>query len=280
MNLYAAISKRISVRTYENKKIDSQDIKKIKAILTSFQSMTGPFGHSFELNYSENNSPDTNGKKIGTYGLLKNVPAYIGGVSQNDRESIIDYGYIFEHIILSLTDENFGTCWLGGTFKRDQYKKDLEDNQIIPAISPVGYAASNRSIMEKMLRRTAKSDNRLPFDQLFFDQNFNPLSEDSNDNITNCLQMVRKGPSASNKQPWRMIIDQERQLYHLYIQRTPNYASMIKYDMQALDMGIALAHFEISLNHHDIKFEREILDSYPKKDGFEYIISLKNKIEK
>lgn len=275
MNLYAAISKRVSVRTYEHKKIDTQDIKKIKSILSSCQSMTGPFGHSFELNYSENNSPDTNGKKIGTYGLLKNVPAYIGGISQNNSASIIDYGYIFEHVILSLTAQNFGTCWLGGTFKRDHYKKDLEDNQIIPAISPVGYLASNRSIMEKLLRRAAKSDNRLSFDHLFFDQNFNPLSKDSKNVLIDCLEMVRKGPSASNKQPWRMIIDEKKHIYHLYIKRTPNYASMIKYDMQALDIGIALAHFEISLKHHYIKFEREILDQYPKKDDFEYIISIK-----
>ncbi|MCD4826383.1 MAG: hypothetical protein K8Q99_01225 [Acholeplasmataceae bacterium] len=276
MNLYEAISKRISVRTYEKKSIDQFDIKTIKNILSKYESIKGPFGHSFEFNYSQNNSDDTNGKKIGTYGLLKNVPAYIGGVCQNFKDAIIDYGYVFEHIILELTALGFGTCWLGGTFKRDDYKKDLKVNQIIPAISPVGYPSINRSIAEKMLRRAANSDHRLPFEQLFFDMCLNPLSEDFNDYITDSLLLIRKGPSASNKQPWRIIVDKDNLIYHLYLERTPNYAKMLNYDIQALDIGIAIAHFEISLKKHMISYKKEILENHPKNEHFEYIISFQS----
>jgi len=274
MNLHDAVYKRISTRTYEQKQLTYDDIVIIKSILVNYSKKNGPFAHSFDFALTINDSQDTNGTKIGTYGLLKNVPAFIGGVCENSLESIIDFGYVFEHILLELTAQEFGTCWLGGTFKRKDYRKALKDNQIIPAISPVGYRASKRSIMDRMLRSTAQSDNRLPYSDLFLDGNLNPLHPEFDKNIMDCLNMVRKGPSASNKQPWRMIVDVDQKAYHLYIARTPHYAKPLKYDIQALDIGIALAHFEQGLHHYNITFTREKLEQYPQKEGWEYILSL------
>ena len=51
--------------------------------------------------------------------------------------------------------------------------------------------------------------------------------------------MVRLGPSASNKQPWRII--KENNQLHLYCE-TRNYTTM-----QKLDMGIAMCHLELAL---------------------------------
>ncbi len=275
MNLHDAVYKRISTRTFQKKQLNKDDITKIKRILAAHIKKCGPFGNSFEYTFNINNSKDTNGKKIGTYGLLKNVPAFFGGVCQNTTVAVVDFGYVFEHIILNLTMEGFGTCWLGGTFKREQYRKDLLESEIIPAISPIGYPASKRSLIDKVLRSGAQSDNRLPFNTLFLDVTLNHLDPDKLGNITDCLNMVRKAPSASNKQPWRAIVDFKNGLYHFYIARTNNYAKLLKYDIQALDIGIALAHFEIGLTHFDITFNREILEDHPSKEGWEYIISLK-----
>lgn len=274
MNLHDAVYKRISTRTYEQKQLTYNDIGTIKSVLSTYTKKNGPFAHSFDFALTLNDAKDTNGTKVGTYGLLKNVPAFIGGVCDNSLESIIDFGYIFEHIILELTAQGFGTCWLGGTFKRKNYRKALEDNQIIPAISPVGYRASKRSIIDRMMRSTAQSDNRLSYNELFLDDNLKPLNLEFDKNIMDCLNMVRKGPSASNKQPWRMIVDVDENTYHLYIARTPHYAKPLKYDIQALDIGIALAHFELGLTHYNIKFTTTKLEQYPQNEGWEYIISV------
>ena len=57
--------------------------------------------------------------------------------------------------------------------------------------------------------------------------------------------MVRIGPSASNKQPWRIVVDGER--LHLYLARTPRYRRLVpSTDLQMIDMGIAMQHLEIS----------------------------------
>lgn len=274
MTLHDAVYKRISTRTFEQTLLKKDDIKNIKQVLASYQTVKGPFGDSFDFTFDINNIDDKNGKKIGTYGLLKNVPAYIGGICQNSIESIIDFGYVFEYIILELTALEFGTCWLGGTFKRKDYRKALTNNDIIPAISPVGFRAPTRSFIDKMLRSTAQSDNRLPFEVLFVGVNGKALSPYLNPQIKDCLDMVRKAPSASNKQPWRIVVDTINNVSHFYIARTKNYAKFLSYDIQALDIGIALAHFEIGLQYHKIPFTREKLETYPLMNGWEYVISI------
>lgn len=277
MNKYEAIQLRNSVRTFLKDDLSKDDFSIINEILLTHESMKGPFGHSFEVTLKINNSEDTNNQKIGTYGVLKNVPLYMVGVCDNEIQSIIDFGYIFENIILALTSKGYGTCWLGGTFKRKDFNKDLEGNKIIPAISPIGYMSKKRSLTEKIVRSTASSNNRLDFDNLFLDPSFKTLNRNENTDLIDCLDLVRKGPSASNKQPWRIIVDEEAKIYHFYLERTKNYARFLKYDIQALDIGIALSHFEIGLKHYKIEFTEEYIDNAPEKEGLEYIISLKEK---
>ena len=84
------------------------------------------------------------------------------------------------------------------------------------------------------------------------------------------LEMVRIGPSASNKQPWRVI--SHNQFWRFYLRRTPGYyADPIKRvlglcDLQRLDMGIAMCHFELTARELGLKGEwvvEDELDRYP-----------------
>jgi hypothetical protein len=62
--------------------------------------------------------------------------------------------------------------------------------------------------------------------------------------------MVRWAPSASNKQPWRIVKDGN--LWHFYLQRTRSYppslaSKLLKIaDLQRVDMGIAMCHFDLT----------------------------------
>lgn len=64
------------------------------------------------------------------------------------------------------------------------------------------------------------------------------------------LEMARLAPSASNKQPWRVVKDGSR--WHFYLQRTSGYQErrLVKFstvaDLQRIDMGIAMCHFDLS----------------------------------
>ena len=65
--------------------------------------------------------------------------------------------------------------------------------------------------------------------------------------------LFRSGPSASNKQPWRIILDWNKA--HFYLKKTENYAQSIPFDIQALDMGIALCHFEEGLKEDKKEYQ-------------------------
>ncbi|GAH56809.1 unnamed protein product, partial [marine sediment metagenome] len=47
-----------------------------------------------------------------------------------------------------------------------------EPNEVVPAITPVGYAAETRRAKEKIIRSFVKANARYPWDQLFFEQGF------------------------------------------------------------------------------------------------------------
>jgi hypothetical protein len=65
------------------------------------------------------------------------------------------------------------------------------------------------------------------------------------------LEMVRISPSASNRQPWRVV--QRGRVWHFYLRRTPGYPPGIAKslfnlaDLQRIDMGIAMSHFALPL---------------------------------
>ncbi len=58
------------------------------------------------------------------------------------------------------------------------------------------------------------------------------------------LECVRIGPSASNKQPWRIVRNGDA--FHFYLSRTPRYEMIKNIKLQNIDMGIAMCHFELS----------------------------------
>jgi len=49
---------------------------------------------------------------------------------------------------------------------------DLEDGEVMPCVSPLGYPAAKPSIRESLMRKGIKADSRMDFDALFFDGGF------------------------------------------------------------------------------------------------------------
>ncbi|MDO9628963.1 MAG: nitroreductase family protein [Acholeplasmataceae bacterium] len=265
-----AIKLRKSVRTYLKKPLTKKEEEIVKNLLSETEKRKGPFGNRARFfYYSTDKKFDDEAKRIGTYGFVKNAPSFFGGVIHNSFEGIIDFGYLFEHLIIELTKHDFGTVWLGGTFSRSAFESKVNEHEVIPAISPVGYPIEKISLMEKAIRLTVKADRRKPMDELFFVNDFShPIEE--NHPYVKYLELVQLGPSASNKQPWRMVVQDK--MVHLYLQRTPNYAQSVPFVMQALDMGIAIYHFEAGLIEDQMRYMITNL-FMPNIEDKEYIVS-------
>ncbi|MBN2876419.1 MAG: nitroreductase [Bacilli bacterium] len=269
-----AVYNRISTRTYKKEPLTVEEIHTIKDIVEYHKNISGPFEHSFDFTFDLNTEDQSQGKKIGTYGLIRNVPAFVGGVSKNSFDAIVDFGFVFESLLLALTKKGYDTCWLGGTFNRRHYRQKLSEHEIIPAISPVRHRAEKRALADRIIRTAAKARNRLDSRFLFKDYNNElPFDMENDSFMTMCLKLVQLGPSASNKQPWRLYVDKD--VIHFYIQRTKQYPPIsLGYDIQALDIGISLCHFSIGLTHFEKTYhyqKREQVKSFPNQD---YIISI------
>jgi hypothetical protein len=158
-----------------------------------------------------------------------------------------------EQIVLFATDLGLGTCWLGGTFTKTGFasKAAVQEGELVPSVISVGYIAKKPRLFDNMIRRSAKADKRRPWERLFFDGGFEtPLSHQAAGEYAQPLDMLRRGPSASNKQPWQVVRQGKR--WHFYLRRTPGYREgrlnrrMVVADLQRIDMGIAMCHFELT----------------------------------
>lgn len=244
-----AVSKRYSVRNYSDQEVDEEKIKAIQAFINF---LDNPFGkkvsfHLFDLGETGEK------QRLGTYGVIKGAKHYIGSSIKLDPMVLEALGYEFEAVVLYMAYLGLGTCWLGGTFNRKGFANamTLEEGELLPIISPFGYAADKKHIKELAMRKLIKADQRKDWNKLFFINDFNtPLSKEEAGVFEFALEMVRLGPSASNKQPWRILCKDGA--WHFYEYKEPGYSDYFSYDIQRVDMGIAAAHFDFSLKEKDI----------------------------
>lgn len=257
------IKRRTSVRTFDKKEISRDDMDKLVGFINNIEEEYGDY--RFPMIHSNLDG------KVGTYGVISGGNTYICGIVKKENPDLIELGYLFEKIILFATSIDLGTCWLGGTFNRSEFaeKVGLTPEESFICASPIGYVADKKSVKERAMRKMAKSDQRKEFSEIFTDMDFKALNKDELGVYGQALEMVRIGPSASNKQPWRIV--KEENLYHLFLERTPNYAKELEYDIQLLDMGIAKYHFERTLRENGEDGYWGKVDSHPDYDNFEYI---------
>ena len=264
------IRQRYSCRTYFEKPIEEDK----RRILTDFISSdrTGPLGTPVRFKLVTAIGEDRNALKgLGTYGVIKGATGFIVGAVGLSEKNLEDYGYVMESAILRATDIGLGTCWLGGSFRKSSFAKKISatDGELVPAVVSVGYIAEMGKV-EGTMRQFVGADKRLPWENLFFRERFGaPLSSEEAGAYATPLEMVRIGPSASNKQPWRIIKDGNT--WHFYIQRTKGYGKSFTFrllgieDLQRVDMGIAMSHFELTANEHGLKGKWSIREPEIKK---------------
>jgi nitroreductase len=206
-------------------------------------------------------------KGLGTYGFIKGATGFIVGVAGPGHKNLEDFGYLMEGIVLRATDLGLGTCWLGGSFTKSNFAKAIsaQPGELLPAVASVGHIEDVAAAREGLIRRRIGAHQRLPWASLFFDGQFGAvLAPEAAGVYAPLLEMVRLGPSASNKQPWRVVAAGSR--WHFYLQRTPGYRGgvlnrLLKVDdIQRVDLGIAMCHFELAAHEQGLAGRWEVAD--------------------
>ena len=246
------ISRRYSCRTYVNVPIEKELRDRLATDVEAQRE--GPLGGTARFALVASTDDDLKALKgLGTYGFIRGATGFIVGAIDEDARHLEDYGYLLEKIVLYATGLGLGTCWLGGTFTKSSFavRISAQDGELVPAVCSVGYPARNPRRIDKIIRRGAKADKRKPWSQLFIDREHGvPLTRSAAGDYAEVLEMVRIGPSASNKQPWRIVRDNGS--WHFYLERSPGYSKQrlgklsSKSDLQRIDMGIAMCHFQLT----------------------------------
>lgn len=236
-NINTLVRERRSVRTYDERPVSRQDLDRLCALLVE---SSNPYGLPVEFKLLDGtkqklNCPVVVGTDLFIGAKIKPAPGH------NEA-----FGYSFERMVLHAQSLGLGTVWVGGTMDRAAFEAamELDSGEIMPCMSPLGYPAKKMSVRETMMRKGVKADIRLPFEDLFFDGAFDaPLTREKAGRLSLPLELVRLGPSAVNKQPWRVVVTGHAA--HFYLKRSKGFSGGA-IDMQKIDMGIALCHFDLA----------------------------------
>jgi nitroreductase len=263
MNIIESIQKRRSVRTYTGEPLSEEHLAQIKQYISQLQA---PWEKRVRIEIISVHASEEP-VKLGTYGWVKGAKDYLALIYEEAPFAETAAAYLFEQVILFCTGLGLATCWLGGSFSRGDFKKQigLQPNEKLKIVSPVGYPSDKKRFLEKYIVTADKNHaTRKPFGELFFDRNFDfPLTEAQAGIFAQPLEMVRLAPSANNKQEWRAVLDGD--ILHFY------KAPYLTFD--SIDIGIALCHFEQTCKALNIKGKFEFLKEYPKSDKLKYVVS-------
>ena len=260
------IKNRRSVRSFDGREIAPEALEELKKYAESAEN---PYGIPVEFRYLD-------AKEHGlTSPVVVGSEFYAAGKIPMEKYFSAAFGYSFELFVLKAWELGIGTVWMGGTKNRDAFEKAMEvqDGWVMPCSTPLGYAAEKMSVREKMMRTGINADKRDDFDELFFENDLKtPLSAEKAGALANALELVRLAPSAVNKQPWRVIFCGDA--VHFYLKRSKGFMYDEKLDMQMIDMGIALCHFELGAKEAGVNVQFEISDPELTSD-MEYVASYK-----
>jgi hypothetical protein len=244
------IDLRYSCRTYLERPIADPDREALRAVLAV--RTTGPLGSPVRFGLIAASADDAGAlRRLGTYGFIKGATGYIVGAVRKGPGDLEDYGYLLEDVVLQATGLGLGTCWLGGTFTRSTFTSrfgGVGRAETIPAVVSIGYPGDDGA---ERIREREEGTRRFPPDALFFDGEFGrPLGRERAVGYEAALDAVRMAPSATNKQPWRIV--RRGDDWHFHLVRTKGYGKGSPWfkllriaDLQRVDLGIAMCHFEL-----------------------------------
>lgn len=246
MTIFEAIERRISTRSFDGKAFDEAVTAALQGATKEAATISPPFGHRVRLAMY---AGDSNGARVrlGTYGLISGASAFLVAAVARDPGGMEDLGYIVEKFVLEATKLDISSCWIGGVFDRSKSGAILgvSGQEIVPAVIALGRPAAKRSLPDRIITNSAKSRSRRPLDAVAISDSGSLTTLEPS--ILRVLEATRWAPSASNKQPWRLIGSRSGKSWLLCLDEDRVYNNSLgDAHIQNIDMGIAMLHFEES----------------------------------
>lgn len=226
MNLLEAINQRKSRRSYLNIPIGKSNLDIIQKLIDECNNK-----NDLTIQLIEDGSSAFNGLRK-SYGMFKNVRTLIALKGKKEDINVKEkLGYHGELIILESTILGLGTCWVGGTFDKNDRVFNLNEEEEMSCVITIGHVSEDMSFKENMIRKMAHG--RIKPLEHFYESDITPPQW-----FIDGIKAVQVAPSAVNKQDYKFTYEKNT------IKAFTNNRS--PYSM--IDLGIAKAHFAIATN--------------------------------
>jgi len=248
MTIIEAMESRISTRSFDGAGLTAPEAAELAAMLESVAGETAPFGNKVRLTLSGGAEVMGDGAKgdgakpvrLGTYGLIAGASAFIVPAVLPGVGAMEDAGFIIEKAVLEATALGWASCWIGGVFSRSKAAKiaAATDGELIPAVIALGKPALKRSLADRIVTGAAKARSRKALADIVF------AAEGLEKAWAEATQALRNAPSASNKQPWRLLRLAGRNEWLIFLDEDRVYNNSLgAVHIQNIDIGIGMRHF-------------------------------------
>ena len=221
MDYLKAIDQRVSSRIYDGQPINEN---KQKEILYEIEKCNKEYGLTISFIEDGSEAFDSFGK---SYGLFKGVRSLImlKGPTENPNldESI---GYSGEKIILLATSLGLGTCWVGGTFERNNPMFSVADGERLICVIPIGNILDKKPLLNRVMKLVMR---RKPLDSFYTTDATLP------DWFQSGVEAAQKAPTARNSQ----------KVHFTYKNGITTVSVPETYKLDFVDLGIVKLHFEL-----------------------------------
>ncbi|MDF2944149.1 MAG: Nitroreductase family protein [Herbinix sp.] len=218
-----AIELRQSRRGYLGTPIPIESIKQLQTSIEQYNKTSG-----LSIQWIEDGRAAFQGFSMG-YGMFSGVRSYLALVGKTTDVNLKEKaGYYGELLVLEATKLGLGTCWVGGTFNRNQCPAKVREDETLISLIIIGNVAEKKGFKENAIYKLAHRGTK-SLVELYTSETQVP------DWFSEGMKAVQKAPSAINQQPVQFTYRDG--FVTAEVKHTDNH--------QPIDLGIAKLHFEI-----------------------------------
>jgi len=224
------LRQRQSIRSFSEKPIPEDLVKKLMAEITDINT------HRAGLHFSlvTDDSRPFEGFSA-SYGMLRGVRNFVACIVDSTVRNVwIEAGYAAQQFVMFAVELGLGTCYVGGTFKRDAVNLQMRAGWKLPFVVAFGYPEEKEGMISKFAVKFLHRKKTSYIDFLA-DRSESALHfVNQNEWMKSGLEGLDSAPSSINRRPVRIAI--ENNTVKAYVEKPS--ADML------IDLGIGLWNFE------------------------------------
>ncbi|WP_315109486.1 nitroreductase family protein [Clostridium intestinale] len=222
MDYLKAIEQRVSTRSYLETVIEKE---KISLLINEIKEGNKKYGLSISFLEDGSNAFNSFGKSYGMFKGVRSVIVMKG--PKNDIHLKEKLGYVGEKVILRATSLGLATCWVGGSFERENPIFSVSEGEEFVCVITVGIAADKKSLIGSLVNKIKRTKD---IEAFYTADNAIP------DWFVAGITAVQKAPSAKNSQ----------KVHFTYNDGIVRAGVPDSYRFDLIDLGIAKLHFELA----------------------------------